>query len=387
MLMLKRYLTIIIKVVQYSIARKKMFTTMSSTLLLRGFVVLGVMLMHTTWYFNSAQQRSWVTISEMLLDIISLFAVPLVMFVSGYVFTSHNRHADYYKLSFFRKMFFSVLSPYLLFSLIYIAGFCFFNDFAYTPREIAYQLITGSSAVHMAFFRALFGFYAIYPLLMHYFNRCRLQHKLDRFIIQVILLQILWKCCNNLGLTNPYAVALLDITTFLRYLAYFSFGLLACIYQKKLLRWIDQHHTLLNIGFLLNLPLIAVCWYFKYYAHSLRILEFVCFPLNLFLYTIIITMLFDYVHTLKSQDSFSKRFMIYLGNYSFGIFLIHVVYMYVGDKVLSLLGLSPQRGLFYPLLFLIMLGLSLLTMELLARVSWGHYFIGHVEHISLNKKA
>ena len=98
-------------------------------------------------------------------------------------------------------------------------------------------------------------------------------------------------------------------------------------------------------------------------------------------------MLFDYVHTLKSQDSFSKRFMIYLGNYSFGIFLIHVVYMYVGDKVLTLLGLSPQRGLFYPLLFLIMLGLSLLTMELLARVSWGHYFIGHVDHISLNKKA
>lgn len=61
--------------------------------------------------------------------------------------------------------------------------------------------------------------------------------------------------------------------------------------------------------------------------------------------------------------------------------------MYVGDKLLSLAGLSPQRGLFYPLLFLIMLILSLVTMEIFARVSWGHYFIGHVEHISLNKKA
>lgn len=387
MYMLKRYLTIFFNVVQYIFTRKKMFNTMSYTLLLRGFVVLGVMLMHTTWYFNSAEQRSWVTISEMLLDIISLFAVPLVMFVSGYVFTSHNRHADYYKWPFFRKMFFSVLSPYLLFSLIYSVGFYFFNELDSTPREIVWQIITGSSAVHMAFFRALFGFYAVYPLLLHYFNRCRLAHKLDRFIMQVILLQLIWKCCNNLGLTNPYAVAILDITTFLRYLAYFSFGLLACIYQKKLLRWIDQHHTLLNIGFLLSLPLVAVCWFFKYYAHSLRILEFVCFPLNLFLYTIIITMLFDYVHTLKSQDSFSKRFMMYLGNYSFGIFLIHVVYMYVGDKLLTLCGLSPQRGLFYPLLFVIMLGLSLATMELLARASWGHYFIGHVERISLNKKA
>lgn len=364
-----------------------MFNTMSYTLLLRGFVVLGVMLMHTTWYFNSAHARSWITISEMLLDIISLFAVPLVMFVSGYVFTNHNRHADYYKWPFFRKMFLSVLSPYLLFSLIYIGGFCFFNDLDYTPKEVVYQIITGSSAVHMAFFRALFGFYAIYPLLLHYFNHCRLQHKLDRFIIQIILLQLIWKCCNNLDLTNSYAVALLDITTFMRYLAYFCFGMLACIYQKKLLHWIDMHHTLLNIGLLLNLPLVAVCWYFKYYVHSLHILEFVCFPLNLLLYTIIITMLFDYVHTLKSQDSLSKRFMMYLGNYSFGIFLIHVIYMYVGDKLLTLAGLSPQRGLFYPLLFLIMLILSLVTMEIFARVSWGHYFIGHVDHISLNKKS
>ena len=73
-----------------------MYKAMSFPLLLRGFVVLGVMLMHTTWYFSHAHAESWVTISEMLLDIISLFAVPLVMFVSGYMFISHNRHADYY---------------------------------------------------------------------------------------------------------------------------------------------------------------------------------------------------------------------------------------------------------------------------------------------------
>lgn len=362
-----------------------MFNTMSCSLLLRGFVVLGVILMHTTWYFSSAHAESWVTISEMLLDIISLFAVPLVMFVSGYVFINHNRHAEYYKWSFFRKMFFSVLSPYLLFSLIYLGGFYLFNDSSYTPKRIVYLLFTASSAVHMAFFRALFGFYAVYPLLLKYFNHCRRQHKLHRFIIQVILLQLLWKVYNNIGFTSSYMVLLLDVTTFLRYIAYFSFGMLAFVYHKKLLLWIDTHHTLLNIGFLLNLPLVAICWLFKYYYHSLKILEFVCFPLNLFLYTIIITMLFDYVHTLQSQDSFSKRFMMYLGNYSFGIFLIHIIYMYVGDKVLTLVHLSPQQVLFYPLLFIIMLSFSLLTMELLVRVSWGHYLIGHVKPVPLQR--
>ncbi len=359
---------------------------MSFPLLLRGFVVLGVMLMHTTWYFASAHTESWVTISEMLLDIISLFAVPLVMFVSGYIFISHNRHADYYKLAFFRKMFLSVLSPYLLFSLLYLAGACFFSAASYSLQHAAYLIISGSSAVHMAFFRALFGFYAIYPLLLRYFYHCRLQHKLHRFIIQVILLQLFWKVFNNLDCSNMYEALALDITTFMRYIAYFSFGMLAFIYHKQLLRWIDTHHVLLICGFLFNLPLIGACWFAKYYLQSLPVLEFICFPLNLFLYSIIIALLFRYAHTLESQDNLSKRFILYLGNYSFGLFLIHIIYMYIGNSLLSTLHISPNQVIFYPLLFVIMLVLSLLTMELLARASWGHYFIGMVSKISLRPR-
>jgi len=358
-----------------------MYKAMSFPLLLRGFVVLGVMLMHTTWYFSHAHAESWVTISEMLLDIISLFAVPLVMFVSGYMFISHNRHADYYKWSFFRRMFLSVLSPYLLFSLLYLGGAWFFSNASFTLKQVAYLIVTGSSAVHMAFFRALFGFYAIYPLLLRYFNRCRLHHRLHRFIIQVILLQLFWKICNNISYSNQAVILTLEITTFLRYIAYFSFGMLAYIYHKKMLRWIDTHHVLLMTGFILNLILIGGCWFAKYYLHILPLLEFVCFPLNLFLYSIIIAMLFRYACTLESQDSLSKRFMMYLGNYSFGLFLIHIIYMYVGSELLTLLHMSPQQLCFYPLLFIIMLSLSLLTMEALARVSWGHYFIGHVSRL------
>lgn len=148
-----------------------------------------------------------------------------------------------------------------------------------------------------------------------------------------------------------------------------------------MLRWIDTHHVLLMTGFILNLILIGGCWFAKYYLHILPLLEFVCFPLNLFLYSIIIAMLFRYACTLESQDSLSKRFMMYLGNYSFGLFLIHIIYMYVGSKLLTLLHMSPQQLCFYPLLFIIMLSLSLLTMEALAHVSWGHYFIGHVSRL------
>lgn len=352
---------------------------MSITLVLRGFVVLGVMLMHTAWYFSQAGAASWVAIAEMLLDIISLFAVPLVMFVSGYIFINHHRHADHYQWSFFKKMCLSVLMPYVLFSLLYLAIACCFSDAAYSWRQIGYLLLTGSSAVHMGFFRALFGFYAVYPLILRLFNRSRLQQKLPYFLMQAVLLQLLWKIANNLPLTSQYAIWLVEALSFLRYLAYFCFGMTAYVYRKGFLRWIDTHHFLLIGMFSLSLPAVAVCWLAKYYWHSLHILEFVCLPLNLLLYTITIAVLFRCAHSLEEQDSLSKRFMMYLGNYSFGLFLIHIIYMYAGSKMLELLHLTPQNWSFYPLLFIIMLALSLLSVELLVKMAWGRYWVGRVE--------
>ena len=40
------------------------------------------------------------------------------------------------------------------------------------------------------------------------------------------------------------------------------------------------------------IPLVTVCWLEKYYWKTYYILEFICFPLNMFLYTILIAMLF-----------------------------------------------------------------------------------------------
>lgn len=358
---------------------------MSITLVLRGFVVLGVILMHTTWYFSHTRAESWVTLSEMVLDIISLFAVPLVMFVSGYMFISHNGHADHYKWPFFKKMFLSVFAPYALFSLLYVGGAYLFANHGYSLHKVIYLLATGSSAVHMGFFRALFGFYVIYPLLLRYFNNCRMKNRLPSFFIQMIFLQVGWKILNNIVFTDQYVLFLIGTTTFLRYIAYFTFGMAAATYYKQLLLWLDCNHGIIVGLFVISLPAVIVCWIAKYYWHSYHFLDFVCFPLNLVLYTITIAMLFRHAHTLEAQDSLSKRFIMYLGNYSFGIFLIHIVFMYLGDRLLTYMHITPVQVYFYPLLFVIMLSLSLLSMELLTKISWSHYLVGNVGKVSCHK--
>lgn len=203
----------------------------------------------------------------------------------------------------------------------------------------------------------------------------------------MMLLQVLWKIFNNLDFSNQYISFFVGLTTFFRYIAYFTFGMSAYIYQKELLNWISKNDRVLIFCFILSLPAVIICWIAKYYWHSYHILDFVCFPLNLILYTITIAILFKKAHSLHSKDTLCKRFIMYLGNYSFGIFLIHLIYMYLGDRFLEYLHFTPENIYFYPLLFLFILSLSIFSMEVLTSVSWGHYFIGHVgNNISLHKE-
>ena len=354
---------------------------MQFPLLLRGFVVLGVMLMHTAWFFNKGHAETMTTVSGMFLDIISLFAVPLFMFISGYLFVSRHRHANFYGLSFVKKMCLSVLSPYILFSLLYICGMYFFRDAEYTLADVARMIVTGNAAVHLGFFRALFGFFIFYPLIIKYFISCRRTKKLGWYFLIVILLQIGWKILNNIDFTNPVITNAILATTFLRYIAYFSFGIAAWLYRRQYLRWLDTHYWLLCLSLVIFIPLIALCWFAKYYWHNYHILEFICFPLNLFLYTIIISMIFRHANTLSAQDSLSERFVAYIGNYSFGIFLLHIIFMYVSVQVLTMLHITPVNIVFYPLLFVMMLGMSIAAMELLVKLPLHQYLIGNVSSL------
>ena len=80
------------------------------------------------------------------------------------------------------------------------------------------------------------------------------------------------------------------------------------------------------------------------------------------------------------KNTLQKRFVLYLGNYSFGIFLIHIFFMYLcTEYLLPLLQITPSMLTFYPLLFVLMLVLSLGSMEILARLPFHELLIGKVE--------
>lgn len=352
----------------------------NTVLILRGFVVLGVILMHTSWFFSSGGSENMVALSSMLLEVLSLFAVPLFMAIAGYLFTGRNKHAYIYSAAFFKKMLLSVLSPYLLFSTLYIVTAFVFDGHTYTLGEIVVDMLTGSAAVHLGFFRALIGFYLVYPFLIRFFTKCRESGWLKYYFAAAAVLQISWKVLNNIQFETVWISYLLMGTMFLRYLVYFSLGMAAYYYKKEFLEWIGRSRKFLVWLLIIFIPLVTVCWLEKYYWKTYYILEFICFPLNMFLYTILIAMLFYHSEDIDRKNTLQKRFVLYLGNYSFGIFLIHIFFMYLcTEYLLPLLHITPSMLTFYPLLFVLMLVLSLGSMEILARLPFHELLIGKVE--------
>ena len=146
---------------------------------------------------------------------------------------------------------------------------------------------------------------------------------------------------NNIQFETVWISYLLMGTMFLRYLVYFSLGMAAYSYKKELRVDGPEARKFLVWLLIIFIPLVTVCWLEKYYWKTYYILEFICFPLNMFLYTILIAMLFYHSEDIDRKNTLQKRFVLYLGNYSFGIFLIHIFFMYLcTEYLLPLLQIS-----------------------------------------------
>ena len=112
--------------------------------------------------------------------------------------------------------------------------------------------------MHLGFFRALIGFYLVYPFLIRIFTKCRESGWLKYYFAAAAVLQISWKVLNNIQFEAVWISYLLMGTMFLRYLVYFSLGMAAYYYKKEFLEWIGRSRKFLVWLLIIFIPLVTV---------------------------------------------------------------------------------------------------------------------------------
>lgn len=312
---------------------------------IRGISMLGVVGIHTGAYSLSNPNVNIHLFA--LLEIITRFSVPIFFFVSAFgLFLNQNLTGKLNYWSFMTRRARTVLIPYIIWSLLYMAHYTLLNRDAsiWNPPLLYEYLLFGLASCQLYFLVILLWFYALMPvwrLMVRYI----IEHPLRNLSI-ILLLQIIFNFYSSYLLkvdtSSFYLNKLLSYRLnywVLHYLFIFLFGAVCAVQYAAFEQTINRYQQQIKSFFYITLAGMLSFYYYLLYgshytpeqavntAHQLS-------PIGV-LYTLATT-LFLFMTFNKSQMPRAVTIVLAsLGKHSYLVYLVHPLIMYYLTNYLS----------------------------------------------------
>jgi probable poly-beta-1,6-N-acetyl-D-glucosamine export protein len=343
---------------------------------LRGFAILYVVGVHTRaflpqWLLNPEVNRAFDT----FLDPSEGNGTVLFLFIGGFLF-QYLTHQKFEYGKYLEQKFKNIILPYLIISIpvIILRLTTEFESLAlpdnFSSRSVAYQavyfILTGAHMPPFWFISTIVLFYLSAPLL----------HRLDnprfyKYVFPFIFLSCLftYRPAHN---ANP-------LLAYLHYIPIYMTGMWASF----------NRHKILAVG--PNLLYVLFACYVSLSALDLRgwenisreltfeqVLSGGIVVINFYVFKAVILCFLLLLLLYQFRDK-RMPFLELLGNYSFGIFFIHYLFISGTRRVAEAIGLNVDFSMpAYLIYFLFILALSTATVYLVKRLSgrYSRYLIG-----------
>jgi surface polysaccharide O-acyltransferase-like enzyme len=358
----------------------------SEIVYLRAFAILAVISIHESEYFFTEMSGiNFLTFLYMSIDTFSKCAVPLFVGISGFVL--YNKYRGSYSLRiFYKKRFLSVVPQYTLFSLlamlfVYIGRMFLGRVWNYNATDILYQYFTGGALYHLWFFILIIQLYILYPLIEKIFTKSIEKANAPYLLVFLFIVQLAYYLFFPADIFLKGTVLL-----FLPYVLYFVLGMYARTYYDRVkngVTVVQKHPYGVSAGLLCATTVGIGATYIRYFGHDLlfgipSLTSWIDAIITPWYFIVIFTMgVFIALKISEMVPSGSTRLLHVIGSYSMGIFLIHAFILYALESVLFIkLGFDVNNWLFFPVVFALVLGLSLVFVYLMNKVPYHEYIIG-----------
>ena len=338
--------------------------------LVRALAILCVLAVHASASATIAMQDSGYYGFYNFINIFTKVGTPTFIFLSSFVlFHSYYRRTLDGKLigSFYKKRLLYILVPYVLFSAIYfVIGRFNAKQGLFDAEALATfcnKLITGKAYSHLYFIFISIQFYALFPVLLWATQRwSRLVHFLipAGFIVQwsfVLLNKHYWQVTNKGSWS-------------LSYFSFFFLGAALGVYYPKIKNWIvvskaNASPQRVTVWVLLwtawiTVALAHVTVYYQARAQGVRfnsiLYEFLWNVQSITAALVIVQTAFFIYRRFPASLS---KLLLPIGQYSFGIYLIHLLFLYLYDRFMPDYGISWMSHFKYLGSWLVMLSASL----------------------------
>jgi surface polysaccharide O-acyltransferase-like enzyme len=294
---------------------------------MRAIAIIAVVLIHTTMAFTKAELGP-VTFLALALDSAVHFAVPMFICISGFVITLK----EYPIFAFYYRRALRIIPAYVGISILYALLF---------HRPIIYSILHFNAAYHLGFFRYLVFLYLLYPLIIKIFRG-----KIG--LLAALFIQLAYYEIP----TDVFPIQKIEAFSFMQMLFYFVLGIYACQNYKKVQDIIlSLNGRWLVLAFFAFWPLVILSWLHNYYKLQYPSVELYSLAFVLFYF---IEFILIYRYSINEKSLILNK----IGDYSFGIYLIHVLILQETRTLLINFGLGPTDIIFYITIFVITLSAS-----------------------------
>lgn len=341
--------------------------------LLRGFAILGVLIIHTVAGGTTIRPLNLLAISNIFIDTFSHFAVPLFIFISGFVLPM--KYQENYSLKlYYNNRIKSIIPQYIIFSILYTL----FYAILYSPPTLIRfikNILFATSFYHMWFFAILIQLYIFYPIIIKVYNNFNQKNKIILFLVLSLFIQIAWNTILGREIFNFISAILntnpIKMSTDRIFFSYFFYFIIGIYLSQNYKTFKFNNIKLIYLLFvILSLTgVISYLWVGKAFifnsSHLIGFFEPILYTSSFILFLKISKYLLG-----NNEKSFVKSVLYSLGNYSFGIYLIHVFFMTIVDMTLRSIGIQIGNIIFYPILFLTTIFISYYSV----------YYISYLPH-------
>jgi len=354
-------------------------TYFSEIVYLRAIATLAVISIHTSAYFTKMSTINFLTLIYMSIDAFSFFAVPLFICISGFVLYHKYRWPFSLQL-FYKKRFTSVVPQYLIFSTFAIISTYLFNissgkTWDYGTIDIIYLYLTGKDLGHLWFFLLIIQLYVIYPIIEKIFMISVKKQKTHELLFLSLIFPVFFQLVH---IQNP--------PLFLSYLCYFILGMYVRSHYPdiKNVVMIQKNHYILFIPLLCGTlwGISNWCkWYFRYdpFPQLTHFFGWISPLVNSIYYILIFYVcLFIAIRFSEKNSGKGTQFLQIIGRYSFRIYLVQGFIIFALASILfPKSGFDVNNWLFYPVVFSLVLILSLGLVYFIKKLPYYEFIIGN----------
>lgn len=292
---------------------------------IRGICIIAVVLIHATG--NISNSETFILVLRQFIN----FPVAVFFFISGYFIKKELFIEKEYSKNFIFKRVSRILIPYLFWSflsLILLQKFYGFN-----LKIILINLLTGQIVSIYYFVIVLIQLILITPILM-----LVIDNKIAKMILGLItpitlILFYIITLLFNIDIKFPYYALPFPI-----WILFYYYGIL--VGNDKELENTISKNIIKNVVFYILLLLISIVeafiLYFRFNLYSFAISQI---KISSYLCTYFLINIFIWLKSNINKKRHRRSTLIGIGNYSFGIYLIH---MFVLDIVIKIYNKLPN---------------------------------------------